>query len=170
MKKHILLILSLLFYSVTYSQDYEMLGSQREYIIENFSESNGFSLLDSNKNEMQFTYVFDGDTTSNVTCFFGTEWPFDDVVCTKIIWEFFCDKCAEENIASITNDKGEWIESESNYYVSKKRLGCDLSFAKDRESCVKTMRVTNTPNQNVKTTILFKMETMRTKTWKELIK
>ena len=65
---------------------------------------------------------------------------------------------------------GEWIESESNYYVSKKRLGFDLSFAKDRESIVKTMRVTNTPNQNVKTTILFKMETMRTKTWKELIK
>jgi len=182
MKKHILLILSLLFYSVTYSQYYEMLGSQREYIIENFSESNGFSLLDSNKNEMQFTYVFDGDTTSNFTYFFGTEWldqrdsgtlrtwPFDDVVCTKIIWEFFCDKCAEKNIACITNDKGEWIESESNYYVSKKRLGFDLSFAKDRESIVKTMRVTNTPNQNVKTTILFKMETMRTKTWKELIK
>ena len=86
MKKHILLILSLLFYSVTYSQYYEMLGSQREYIIENFSESNGFNLLDSNKNEMQFTYVFDGDTTSNVTCFFGTEGLLDDVDCTKIIW------------------------------------------------------------------------------------
>ena len=170
MKKHILLIFSLLFYSVTYSQYYEMLGSQREYIIENFSESNGFNLLDSNKHEMQFTYVFDGDTTSNVTCFFGTEGLLDDVDCTKIIWEFFCDKCAEENIASITNDKEEWVESESGYYVSKKRIALDLGFSKDRESEIKTMLITKKPSQKVKTAIIFKTKIMLTKTWKELIK
>ena len=94
----------------------------------------------------------------------------DDVDCTKIIWEFFCDKCAEENIASITNDKEEWVESESGYYVSKKRIALDLGFSKDRESEIKTMLITKKPSQKVKTAIIFKTKIMLTKTWKELIK
>ena len=169
MKKNILLILSLLFSSLAYSQHYEMLGSDRQDHLNNFSESSGFNLLDSNKNYIKFAYVYEDDTTMHLTCYFtSTEWRND--CCTKVLYEFFCNKCAEDNIASIANKKGEWIESESNYYVSKKRPSFDISFAKDRESDVKTMRVTNTPNQKVKTTILFKMETMRTKIWKELVK
>jgi len=170
MKKKFFLILFLTFSFLTYSQYYEMLGSFRQDHLINFSESSGFYLLDSNKKYLKFAYVFENDTTAYLTCYF-TNTELENDVCNKILYEFLCNECAQKNIESIVNNKGEWIESESNYYVSKKRLSFDFSlFGDDRESNVKTMRVIKTPEQKVTTTVLFTSETMRTKIWKEIVK
>jgi hypothetical protein len=82
----------------------------------------------------------------------------------------YSDDCFKVNIASVTNKKGEWIEAEPNYYVSKQRLAYELSNDKDKISDVKTMRITETPNEKPRATILFEIKTMKTETWKELIK
>lgn len=168
MKYNILFIISFLCSPFTYSQHYELLGYDMKSHLSNFSELNGFNMIDSNEKLLKFAYVFEGDTNMFLMCKF-TNTEFGDE-CTEILYEFFCNECAEGNISSISNKKGEWVETDSNYYISKKRVGFDISLAKERESIVKTMHVTNSPDQKIKTTVLFRQETMKTKMWKKLIK
>ncbi len=162
-------IFSLFFSFLSYSQYYEMLGSSKEDHLENFSEENGFFVRDSANNYIQFVYVGEKDTTMYLTCYFEQD-EIKNETCYMALYSFLCNSCALENIARITTKKGEWVASELNYFVSKRRLAFNVSLANDRESDVKTMRLNQTPNDQVAYTILFEKETMRTKQWRELIK
>ena len=152
----------------SYSQYYEMLNSYRIDIHRNFT-SNGYVQIDSSKNEIKYAYVFENDTKIYLTCSFTSEKLGGDL-CNKMLYEFLCDECFKDNISSVTNKKGEWFESEPNYYISKKRLAFELGNKKDNTSEVKIMRIEKTPNAKTRATIFFEIETMRTEIWKKLKK
>lgn len=152
----------------SFSQHYEMLNSYRVDVHGNFT-SNGFVQIDSSKNEIKFAYVGKNDTTIYLTCYFTNEEIGSDQ-CNKMLYEILCNDCFKENLASLINKKGEWVEAERNYYVSNKRLGFELSNNKDKASDVKTMRITNTPIENSIATVCFETKTMKTALWKKIVK
>ena len=91
--------------------------------------------------------------------------------CDSIFIQFYCSDCIDNHLEDIFNVKGEkWVKIDKDLYISTNRTEFNLSLSKQRLSTVKYMRLTQTPEEEVCTTVAFSLKEMKTTDWKKLIK